>query len=270
MSDPLRTDAAPDADVAATADRDARIEQLLLAGLDHYFAGDFEHAINVWSRVVFLDRQHSRARAYIERARSALAERHRESEELLHRGVDAFNRGDTGEARTLINQAVEHVGPNDVALAFLERLNRLDPAAPMSETAGKSVRPTSSPGVVRRRTVVAPNIRRTSSWLGVAVGVVVAAAALLLAGAGLGMWFADRPSARLDVIAPVAAPLPVARASETALARARQLSADGNPLEALRLLETVAAADPLRGDADALQTEIQHRILDEISTGARP
>src|SRR5689334_21702155 len=118
MSDPLRTDAAQDADAAVVADRDARIEQLLLAGLDHYFVGDFERAINVWSRVVFLDRQHSRARAYIDRARSALAERHRASEELLHLGVDAFNRGDPGEARTLINQAVEHVGPNDMALVF--------------------------------------------------------------------------------------------------------------------------------------------------------
>src|SRR5215831_2264867 len=135
MSDPLRTDAAPGADDAATADRDARIEQLLLAGLDHYFAADYEQAINVWSRVVFLDRHHSRARAYIERARSALAERQRESEELLHRGVDAFNRGDTSEARALINQAVEQVGPNDLALVFLERLNRLDSGTPGAEMA---------------------------------------------------------------------------------------------------------------------------------------
>jgi tetratricopeptide (TPR) repeat protein len=269
MSDPLRTDAARDAGDAATADRDERIEQLLVAGLDHYFAGDFEHAINVWSRVVFLDRQHSRARAYIERARSALAERHRESEELLHRGVDAFNRGDTGEARTLINQAVEHVGPNDMAFVFLERLNRLAPAASGPDAPGRRVKSILPSSATVRRVVIEPKTRRTL-WLGVGVAAVAAAAALLLAGAGLGMWFADRPSGRVDVIAPAAAPLPVARASETAIARARQLNAEGNPREALRVLESVTDADPLRGAADALQAEIQRRILDDVALGARP
>ena len=55
------------------ADDDARIEHLLVTGLDHYFAGEFEPAINLWTRVLFLDRTHDRARAYIERARSAQA-----------------------------------------------------------------------------------------------------------------------------------------------------------------------------------------------------
>ena len=38
MSDPLRTDALARVDAASEADRDAKIEQLLLVGLDHYFA----------------------------------------------------------------------------------------------------------------------------------------------------------------------------------------------------------------------------------------
>lgn len=266
MSDPLRTDASPGADDTATADRDARIEQLLLAGLDHYFAADYEQAINVWSRVVFLDRHHSRARAYIERARSALAERHRESEELLHRGVDAFNRGDTGEARTLINQAVEHVGPNDVALVFLERLNRLDPAAPAVDV----IKPAAPTGAPRRPAVSQRRDRRTPSWLGVAIAVVIASAALLLAGTGLGMWFADRPATRLEATAPAATPLPVARASDMALARARELSDEGRLRDALRTLEDIGAADPLRPTADMLQSEIQHRVLDAATQSAVP
>ena len=52
--------------------------------------------------MLFLDRSHARARAYIERARSALAERQRESEELLQNGVAAFERGDGDEARRLL------------------------------------------------------------------------------------------------------------------------------------------------------------------------
>ena len=75
MSDPLRTDGSrAHADVASEPDRDAKIEQLLLVGLDHYFAGRYELAINVWTRALFIDRSHARARAYIERARSAQAE----------------------------------------------------------------------------------------------------------------------------------------------------------------------------------------------------
>src|ERR1700722_14628742 len=74
-------------------DRDAKIEQLLLVGLDHYFASRYELAINVWTRALFLDRSHARARAYIDRARSAQAERQRESEELLQNGIAAFQRG---------------------------------------------------------------------------------------------------------------------------------------------------------------------------------
>ena len=90
MSDPLRNDPSRATEAVSEADRDAKIEQLLLAGLDHYFVARYDQAINVWTRALFLDRSHPRARAYIERARSALAERQRESEELLQNGVAAF------------------------------------------------------------------------------------------------------------------------------------------------------------------------------------
>src|SRR5437016_396023 len=86
MSDPLRTDDLRALEAASDADRTAKIEQLLLVGLDHYFAAQYDQAINVWTRALFFDRSHPRARAYIERARSALAERQRESEELLQHG----------------------------------------------------------------------------------------------------------------------------------------------------------------------------------------
>src|SRR5438046_4293725 len=126
MSDPLRTDGTRARDGAPAPDRDAKIEQLLLVGLDHYFAACYELAINVWTRALFLDRSHARARAYIERARSALGERQRESEELLHNGVAAFDRGEGGEARRLLQAAIERGAPSEQALAVLERINRLE------------------------------------------------------------------------------------------------------------------------------------------------
>src|SRR5947207_2013136 len=126
MSDPFRTDGSRTHDTASRSDRDAKIEQLLLVGLDHYFAARYELAINVWTRALFLDRSHPRARAYIERARSALAERQRESEELLQNGVAAFHRGETTEARRLLQAALDGGAPADEALAVLDRLTLLE------------------------------------------------------------------------------------------------------------------------------------------------
>ena len=50
MSDPLRTDDSRALAAASEADRKAKIEQLLLTGLDHYFAAQYDHAISVWTR----------------------------------------------------------------------------------------------------------------------------------------------------------------------------------------------------------------------------
>src|ERR671935_105108 len=112
MTESSRSDPAHAHDGAPEADRDAKIEQLLLIGLDHYFAAQYQQAINVWTRALFLDRSHARARAYIERARTALAEAQRESEELLQTGVAAFDgvrptdpeRADADRLRTTIQR----------------------------------------------------------------------------------------------------------------------------------------------------------------------
>src|SRR3954463_11315884 len=126
MADPLRD---PESS-------ESRIEELLLAGLDHYFNGQHELAISVWTRVLFLDRSHARARAYIERARGAVAERHREGEELLQTGAAAFSRGDADDARRLLTSAVERGARPAEALAMLERLDRLAPAESVGPRAG--------------------------------------------------------------------------------------------------------------------------------------
>src|SRR5258707_2011254 len=91
-----------DTSAAFLPGRESRIEELLLAGLDHYFSGQHELAISVWTRVLFMDRTHARARAYIERARGAIAERHREGEGLLQTGAAAFSPGDPDGRRPLL------------------------------------------------------------------------------------------------------------------------------------------------------------------------
>ena len=247
---------------SADADRDARIEQLLLTGLDQYFAGNYQQAINIWTRVVFLERGHNRARAYIERARSALAERQRECEELVHTGIDAYNAGDVVTARDLLTRAVEQGGANDAALVFLDRLNRVSSpaplAAPRGATSGRSTIDVATP----------PQTRRASGWVPTILVSVVVAAAVLTGTLALVSWFTD------PVASPAAAPertrpepLPVVRSSEMVLARARSLYSDGHLRDALRTLQRIDSADPIRPEADRLRADVQRALL-EAATGA--
>jgi tetratricopeptide (TPR) repeat protein len=243
-------------------DKEARIEQLLLSGLDHYFAGQYDQAINIWTRVVFLERGHDRARAYIERARGALAERHRESEELLHRGVAAFDRGDNDEARDLITRAVETGGPHDVALVFLERLNRLGAPAPPVDA------PRPMP-LERRARVRNADTPESYGWplRAFAACALLAAvcAGLLLGGVPLLEWLSGFPAgepAQERVVTVQPEPVPVARSSELVLTRARSLQAGGHLHDALRLLEDVDAADPFHAEANRLRADLQRQLLE--------
>ena len=127
MADSAQRDESPAAGPGG-ADHASKIEQLLLSGLDHYFRGRLERAIDVWTRVLFLDRSHARARAYIDRARAAVAERVRESEALLHAGVAACDRGDVAEARALLTTAIACGGAHDEAWMVQDRIERLETA----------------------------------------------------------------------------------------------------------------------------------------------
>src|SRR3954454_13840219 len=180
MSDPLRTDASrAHADVTSEPDRDGKIEQLLLIGLDHYFAARYELAINVWTRALFLDRSHARARAYIDRARSALAERQRESEELLQNGVAAFERGEGDEARRLLQAAIDGGAPSEEALAVLDRLNRLEAAA----------NPAVAPRFERARHALAPRVAGSATRSGGrAIAIALIAALVVTTAAGVALW----------------------------------------------------------------------------------
>jgi hypothetical protein len=269
MSERPRLEPAHTADLTPSSDRDVRIEELLLGGLDSYFAGEYERAISTWTRVLFIDRGHPRAKAYIDRARGAVAERQRESEELLHRGVAAFNNGETESARRLLTSAVERGGPQEIALAFLERLARLERTAPAPDSA--------VPRRLRRRRPgeAAPprERRRRGAWLlpvAVLGGLLVtvyylqdsrerSAPFLFLTD-----WTRDAPAVSRAPETPLDVPHP----AELYLSRARVLLGSGHARDALRLVERVRVGDPLRPEADALREEIQRGLLSGSVAGS--
>jgi len=260
MTDPLPSGRPPTSSEGADRDRDARVEELLLAGLDHYFSGQHDLAVNVWTRVLFLDRGHARAKAYIERARSAIAERQREGEELLHTGVAAFQRGDQAAARALLKSAVERGAGGEEAMALLQRLDRLEPAALQ---AGAAVRPAPRPG---RDVVVATaesGGRTRLAWIvtGIVAGVLLAALTLVSIGDRGAQWLGLARTAPPPVPTRAEEPLPIPTVSQLSIARARALHARGHLREALRALEPIARGDRFRAEADDLRGRIQQELL---------
>lgn len=266
MPDPDQRHPTPSDD--RVVDRDVRIEQLLLSGLDHYFRAQFERAIDVWTRVLFLDREHPRARAYIERARAAVAERLRESEAFLHAGVEACDRGDVEEARALLNSAIERGGAHDTALSVLERVDRLESAATEQDAAGARRRAgarRARRSAVGERTPVArtPVLR----WLVATLVVAVASVAVYRTGWSWTELLPGRfdPGAGVLVgpVRVVPETVPIPSAPELALERAEALAADGRYTDALDALSVVAFGDRLRTEVDEVIAELQRALLDE-------
>jgi hypothetical protein len=253
MSDPLPTNSA-DAGPLSEADRDARIEQLLLSGLDQYFAGQYERAINIWTRVSFLERGHGRARAYIERARGALAERQRESEELVHAGVEAYHAGELEAARELLTRATAQGTASDTALLFIDRLRRMDAVSPPESTPVERPASASAPGGPRPR--VTP-----WAWVTTIVASVLIAVAIVLGALRIASWIGERPIGGPAAPAVANEPLPVVRESDLLLARARALHAGGQTRASLRLLATIDVGDPNRPQADRLTVDVQRSLL---------
>jgi len=263
MADPLPSGPRP-SPAHHGAEDDARIEHLLVTGLDHYFAGEFEPAINLWTRVLFLDRNHDRARAYIDRARSAQAEQQRASEALVHQGLEAFDRGEVGRARALLSHALDQGASHDLALGVLGRIDRLEVGQQLS-----SAPPARSE--VRQRSLTkgtaapaAHSARRSlaSAWMFLVLTVAVAAGLLAWTAPDLSLWWPASSEAARPFAAPVAlTPLPVPAPTEVYVTRARRFFAGGKLRDALAALDRIPQGDSLRPDADRLRGDIQRELL---------
>jgi hypothetical protein len=255
MSDDETPHASPPSQPSSLGDdQAARIEQLLMAGLDEYFAGRHDRAVQVWSRVFFLDRTNARARAYIERARGAVAERQRLAEAAVAAGEGEASRpgrDDEGRA-TLADVRGPGLEPEGLLVVSGALAARLAPPVPVP------VDVTAPPAAVSR-------------WARNAHVLLVAAAGVLLFVAGYTVAARDRlaewvsgVSARPGAIADVPA-----HASEIVLNEARQALAARRYDDVRRALARIPAGDPLRRQADALAAELQ-RVWPVVSPMLAP
>lgn len=230
------------------------MDSLLEDGLDRYFNGRFEDAIHLWTRVLFFDRTHARARAYIDRARTALAEQHRRSEEMLHASRELLNQGQTEAARRLLADAMAARGDEMQAAALRAQLERVERAhAP-------------SPGALPAAQVPAEHVPGWS-WQRPRPALVAATiGGLVLAVVGVVAFIALTEPA--DVAPPLGqatdARLPSPTASEVALIRARTAFAAGRLSEALQKLDKIGPDSPDRKAADELRIVIQQLLLASV------
>jgi hypothetical protein len=241
MSDDASSTPAPPPVPSSLPDEQAvRIDQLLTAGLDDYFAGRYERAVQVWSRVFFLDRSNARARAYIERARSAVAERQRVAEAATA-ATDADPRREwRGEGASAEGRAGdERAGVLVVNGALAARL------APPTEAPVQVPAPLPATSAATRRARIAH-------------GVLVAAAGILLFVAGYTVAARDRLAEWVIGVSSRRAPIPAeVRASVLALDEARQALSARRYDDARRALARIPHGDPLRPDADRLLAQLQ-------------
>ncbi len=265
MSDPAQRNDLP-ATAGGGIDPESTIAQLLLSGLAHYVAGRCERAVDVWTRVLFLDRNHPKARAYIRRARATMAERLRESEALLHAGVEACDRGEAAEARALLTQAIQRGGTNDEVLAVLDRVERLGVVP--AEVAGPEVRSRHRRARLRRdaETVPAPRRSRASSWRLATLGLGLALVGLYVVGTRTPAGsHSDGRGAQsgTPTSTGVAAPLPVPSLPALAILEAEWLAQEGRLVEALGVLAAVGRGGGLHQEVEALRGRLQRRVLEE-------
>jgi hypothetical protein len=273
MTEPRPTPSSRPDDARPDLDRDAKVDELLLSGLEHYFSGRHHEAIIVWERVLFFDRGHARARAYIERARGAMAERQRKSDELVHEGMAALKRGDGPAARQMLETAVEHGDAHDMARAYLERLDRLSPhGSDAAHATRASSRPTPPPALVgrRRRLSEMPRPVRALPIIAVAALVVIAmfaAASFDLLKPLMDLAWSKPAAASAVSVTPDA--LPVPGSADLALARARELLAGPVRLKAaLGALDGVSEADPRMPDVQRLRAQIQRALIESVQPPA--
>ncbi len=144
-----------------------RIEQLLGEGQAAFDRGEYQGAIDAWSRIFLIDIDHQEAARRIEQARQLKAERERETEEIFHEGAERFDAGDLAAAEAAFRRVVEIAPGHVLAVEFLERIEarREGGAAPVVPPAGERAAGEEPPRAAAAATPRAPREKMTGEIL---------------------------------------------------------------------------------------------------------
>ena len=121
-----------DAEPSARLDNESeqRIDELLKEGQESFEEGQYQTAIDAWSRIFLIDIDHAEASRRIELARKLKAEVERQVEEAFHEGISLLESGNQEKAVEAFNKVLEiqpnHMGARD----YLDKLSSGDLGAP--------------------------------------------------------------------------------------------------------------------------------------------
>ncbi len=241
--------------VEPAADGGDRVGQFIAEGQEAFDRGEYQAAIDVWSRIFLIDIDNSEASQLIEEARSRKAEIERQAEELFHEAAGQIESGSVEEAKGTLVKVLELAPSHSLAREYQEQLEAgqvpavvggdLDVALADDADFGSEEEagtPSLEAAVARDRVVVVKKTDKKILALGAAVLV-----AVLGSGAFLRL--------KWDDLFPNQAPPPVmnqqARKVDP-IERATKMQEGGNTENAILLLERIQPQDPIYEDAQAL------------------
>jgi len=100
------------ASVETTPDDQKKIQQYLADGDKAFDGGDYQGAIDLWSRIFLIDVTNDQASERIEKAKKKKRESEQKSENLLSSAVAAFDSGDRAAAKEKFNHVLK-IDPNN-------------------------------------------------------------------------------------------------------------------------------------------------------------
>jgi len=252
-------DEAPEVAESPEAEGGDRIAQLLEEGQEIFERGEFQGAIDVWSRIFLIDIDNDEASRRIEEARNKKAELERQAEEIFHEGVGHIEREELEEAKESFRRVLESHPSHTLAREYLEQLEAgevpsvvgvgvgeaVDAVELAEELAGTVAEGTGAPvqsmeaAVERDRIVV---VKKTDKRL-IAMGALVLLLVLVSVSFLMLKW--DDLFPNTETVAPGLRQI-------DPITRATQMHEAGNTENAIAVLEKIPLADPTYDDAQAL------------------
>jgi len=115
-------------DSMAEPEAGERVQALLDEGEAAFDRGEYQAAIDAWSRIFLIDIDNQDAAQRIEKARQLKAEQERETEEIFHAGVARFDAGDWEGAREAFRKVLDEQPSYILAREYLEKIDEREAA----------------------------------------------------------------------------------------------------------------------------------------------
>jgi tetratricopeptide (TPR) repeat protein len=114
------------ASVDVSDDDASKIKQYLAEGDEAYAGGDFQQAIDIWSKIFLIDVTNDEASKRIEEARQKRLEVDQQVEDLIVAGTLAFEKQNMGEAREKFEEVLRLDPTHFNANEYLQKINDME------------------------------------------------------------------------------------------------------------------------------------------------